>query len=201
VLASGSPQRRALLAALGLEFEVVVPEVEEERDGDPGQIVVENARRKARAVANTRHPRWRTTDSDPAEPHGGDAVMILAGDTEVVLDRRALGQPAGEGEARAHLEALAGRSHVVLGAIAILRSSGEERTGTASSEVTFRDLDKAMIGAYLASGEWRGRAGSYAVQGLGSALVERVEGDLSNVIGLPIPVLVGLAPELFEAGS
>jgi septum formation protein len=200
VLASGSPQRRALLAALGLEFEVVVPEVEEEREGDPGQLVVENALRKARAV--TRYPRWRTTDSDPAESNGGDAgEVVIAGDTEVVLDRRALGQPAGEGEARAHLEALAGRTHVVLGAIAILGSSGDERTGTASSDVTFRDLDEAMIGAYLASGEWRGRAGSYAVQGLGSALVERVEGDLSNVIGLPIPVLVDLAPELFEAQS
>ena len=161
-----------------------MPKSEEERDGEPRELVSHNALRKAHAVAVS----------------AGEEATIIAGDTEVVLDGRALGQPAGAPEARAHLEALSGRTHEVIGAIAILAPAGNgERTGTKSSKVTFRDLDEAMIGAYLASEEWRGRAGSYAVQGLGSALVDRVEGDLSNVIGLPIPLLVDLAPELFEA--
>jgi septum formation protein len=80
-------------------------------------------------------------------------------------------------------------------------SGGRERSAAAVSKVRVRPLEKLQIDAYLRSGEWRGRAGGYAVQGLGSALVEGVDGDLSNVIGLPIPLLAQLAPELFVQGS
>jgi septum formation protein len=126
---------------------------------------------------------------------------VIAGDTEVVVDGRVVGQPAFEGEARWCLETLSGRTHEVLGALALIgpdRVDGElsVRTGVESSRVTFGDLDQELIDRYLASGEWRGRAGGYAVQGLGSALVDGIDGDVSNVIGLPIRLLMRLAPEL-----
>jgi septum formation protein len=148
-------------------------------------VVLENARRKARVVAR----------SAPA------GSLVLAADTEVVLDGRVLGKAGGEAEARAYLRALSGRTHTVLGGL-VLREAEEgaggeaERAGTAASEVTFKRLDEATLDLYLASGEWRDRAGAYAIQGLGSILIERLEGDFSNVVGLPVGLLLELAPEL-----
>jgi septum formation protein len=126
---------------------------------------------------------------------------VIAGDTEVVVDGRVVGQPAFEGEARWCLETLSGRSHEVLGALALIgpdKVDGEltVRTGVETSRVTFAKLGPEMIDRYLASEEWRGRAGGYAVQGLGSALVDGIEGDVSNVIGLPVGLLLELAPDL-----
>jgi septum formation protein len=113
-----------------------------------------------------------------------------------------LGKAGSEEEARSYLEALSGRTHTVLGGLVVLATAvgeggGGERSGVAASEVTFRRLDHATLDLYLASGEWRDRAGAYAIQGLGSILLERLEGDFSNVVGLPVPLLLGLAPELF----
>jgi septum formation protein len=185
VLASGSPQRKALLRSLGLEFRVIPSGVEEVTEGDPREVVLANALAKARAVgARRRKP-----------------ALVIAGDTEVVVDGRALGQPALEGEARWCLETLSGRTHEVLGGVALIGPDSEdgepiERTGVETSRVTFARLDATLIDSYLGSGEWRGRAGGYAVQGLGSALVAGIEGDVSNVIGLPIGLLLRLAPEL-----
>jgi septum formation protein len=183
ILASGSPQRRALLSALGLDFEVRPPVIEEETDGDPREIVVVNARRKAVAVATA-----------------VEGALVIAGDTEVVIDGEVLGQPGNPAEARAHLERLSGREHQVLGGLALLSADrhqdDEPLTGVEVSAVAFRRLEPQLLEAYLASGEWRGRAGSYAIQGLGSALVDAVRGDVSNVIGLPIGLLLRLAPEL-----
>src|SRR4051794_30356268 len=179
ILASGSPQRRALLDALGLDFEVRVPEVEEETDGEPRELVERNARRKAEAVADD------ATDA-----------LVIAGDTEVVIDGEVLGQPQSEEEARAHLERLSASEHHVLGGLALLEQGAEPRTGVDVSTVAFKELDPRLLDVYLASGEWRGRAGSYAIQGLGSALVDVVRGDVSNVIGLPVGLLLRLAPEL-----
>jgi septum formation protein len=190
VLASASPRRREILTALGIPFEVVVPEVEELRDGRPEDVVVENARRKAAAGLRA----------------AGEEGLTLGVDTEVILDGRLLGKAADRAEARERLEALAGRTHTVLSGVVIYgaRCSGSERverSGVARSEVTFRELDEATLETYLASGEWRDRAGAYAIQGLGSILVERVEGDFSNVVGLPVRLLLELAPQLLDAAG
>ncbi len=160
--------------------------IDEITEGEPGEIVLENARWKAATVAATARP----------------GTLVIGGDTEVAVDGEALGQPGGEGEARAHLERLSGREHDVLGAIALLGPDQDPtgrpatREGVASSTVRFRELEPTLVEAYIASGEWRGRAGSYAIQGLGSALVESVHGDVSNVIGLPVGLLLRLAPEI-----
>jgi septum formation protein len=174
ILASRSPQRKAILEQLGVPFEVVIPDVEEREDGDPREMVVENALRKVRAVE-------------------GD--LVLGVDTTVVLDGRTYGKPGNEDEAESVLRLLSGRSHEVWSGIA-LRRSGAEHTATACTKVTFRALPKPLLGWYLASGEWRDRAGGYAIQGKGSALVERIDGDFWNVVGLPVPALLELAPDL-----
>jgi septum formation protein len=167
----------------------VIPDVQELVEGDPADVVLENARRKARAVFE------RVGGRDP----------VLAADTEVVLDGRILGKASGKGEARERLQSLSGRTHAVLSGLVVLvaAETGEpiEHTGLARSAVTFRDLDPRLLDAYLASGEWRDRAGAYAVQGLGSTLVERVDGDLSNVIGLPVNLLFELVPDLLDPQS
>ena len=130
LLASKSPQRRALLEALGLDFEVQVPEIEEEAEGDPRQLVVRNATRKAEAVA-AGHP---------------DA-LVIAGDTEVVIDGEVLGQPESEDEARAHLQRLSASEHHVLGGLALIGPGGDQepRTGVDVSTVAFRELDDALL--------------------------------------------------------
>ena len=174
VLASRSPQRRAILAQLDIPFVVEVPAVEEVRDDDPREMVLENAARKARAVAGER---------------------VLGVDTAVFLDGRSYGKPTDADEARRLLEALAGRRHEVWSGIA-LRDGGEERSASAVTGVTFRALASRELDWYLASEEWRERAGGYAIQGLGAALVEAVEGDFWNVVGLPVAELLRLAPEL-----
>lgn len=179
-LASGSPQRSEILRKLGVEFEVVVPGVEELEGGRPEVEVVENARRKARAV----------------EREG----MVIACDTDVVLDGRALGKPADEGEAREYLERMAGRAHTVMSGLVVL-VDGEERSGLERTTVVFKALDEAEKERYVRFGEWRGRSGGYAIQTLGSTLVERLEGSVSNVVGLPVGLLLELAPELLEPGT
>lgn len=185
ILASSSPQRSMLLKSMGLEFKAIASDVEETSEGEPQEVVLSNALAKGQAVAARRR----------------QGTLVIAGDTEVVVDGRVVGQPVFEGEARWCLETLSGRTHEVLGALALIgpdRENGQPtiRTGIERSKVTFAKLDHQLIDLYLASEEWRGRAGGYAVQGLGSALVDRVEGDVSNVIGLPMRLLLRLAPEL-----
>lgn len=180
VLASSSPRRREILTALGVEFKVVVPGVEEVADGPPADAVLENALRKARAGAE------RATSG----------ALVLGADTDVVLDDRVLGKAADPDGARAHLEALSGRTHEVLSAIALVDAERGEQTALERSLVTFRKLDEELLDLYLASDEWRDRAGAYAIQGLGSILIERLEGDFSNVVGLPVRALLRMAPEL-----
>lgn len=191
ILASRSPRRKEILGWLGVEFETVDPDVEELTEGDgPEALVLENARLKA--VAGFEAAR------SPSE------AVVLGVDTDVFLDGRMLGQPADRAEAEECLRALSGREHEVLSGVCLIgpRAAGipgaplRERAGVSRSLVTFRELDEATISAYLDSEEWRGRAGGYAIQGLGSMLVERVEGDFSNVVGLPIRVLLELDPAL-----
>ncbi len=175
-LASGSPQRVEILRKLGLEFEVVVPGVEELSGGDPEVEVVENARMKARAVER-------------------DGVVIAC-DTDVVLDGKALGKPADAEGARSYLDRMSGRAHEVLSGLVVL-VDGEERSGLERTTVVFKELSEAEKQRYVDFGEWQGRSGGYAIQTLGSTLVERVEGSVSNVVGLPVGLLFALAPELF----
>jgi septum formation protein len=175
VLASGSPQRRAILDQLGIAFEAAAPGVDELAGGDPRELVTENALRKARAVEGRR---------------------VLGVDTAVALEGRVFGKPADEDEARGFLAALSGRTHEVWSGIALVEGAAEE-TGTAVTYVTFRALSASDTDRYLVTGEWRGRAGGYAIQARGAALVERIEGDYLNVVGLPVAELVRMAPDLF----
>jgi septum formation protein len=179
VLASASPRRREILAALGITFEAVATGVDEIAEGPPEDAVVENALRKARAGA--------------ADAPG---ALVLGVDTEVVLDGRVLGKPEDAGQARERLEALSGRTHEVLSGLALVEPGGAERTALERSLVTFRELDPATLELYLDSEEWRDRAGGYAIQGLGSILIASLQGDFSNVVGLPVGALLGMAPEL-----
>lgn len=176
VLASGSPQRAEILRKLGVDFEVVVSGVDELTGGDPKFEVLENARLKARAV-----------------PRDG---VVIACDTDVVLDGKALGKPADEVEARAYLDRMSGRAHEVLSGLVVV-VDGEERTGLERTVVTFKRLSEAEKERYAEFGEWRGRSGGYAIQTLGSTLVGAIEGSVSNVVGLPVGLLFELAPELF----
>jgi nucleoside triphosphate pyrophosphatase len=172
VLASTSPQRRAILEQLGVPFDVVPPVYEEVGD-DP----VEHAVGKARSV-------------------DGGARPVLGVDTIVVCGGRVLGKPGGPEEAEEMLDLLAGTTHEVVSGLC-LRTAAWEETGRAVTSVAFRPLTPRDLAWYLASGEWEGRAGAYAIQGHGAALVERVEGDYLNVVGLPAALLVSLLAKRF----
>ena len=176
ILASGSPQRKAILEQLGVDFRVEVPELEEVVEGAPHEVVRENALLKARAV---------------------DGERVLGADTAVVLGDQTFGKPANESAAGHFLRALSGRAHEVMTGVAVI-DGGEERSDVAVTEVRFRELDDADLDWYLATGEWRDRAGGYAIQGRGAALVESIDGDYWNVVGLPVPLLLRLMPDLLR---
>jgi septum formation protein len=182
ILASRSPQRRAILEQLGIEFSVRVPDVKELTEGPPHEVAIENAYRKSAAVS--------AGDSD---------ALVLGVDTVVCLGKRIYGKPADEDEARATLRALSGRRHTVVSGVCVIED-GRARTAAADTAVEIRLLDDALLDWYLATGEWRERAGGYAIQGRGAALVERIEGDYLNVVGLPVPTVLELAPRLLAAG-
>ncbi len=181
LLASTSPQRRAILEQLRIPFDVVAPRYEEHDppEADATALVCEHARGKAESVAD----------------EAGDRP-VLGVDTTVVLDGRIYGKPTDAGGAERMLEELSGRTHAVVSGLALL-SPGWEVVEAAVTLVTFRALTPRDLGLYVASGEWEGRAGGYAIQGLGAALVERVEGDYLNVVGLPAGLLVRLLAERF----
>ncbi len=123
---------------------------------------------------------------------------VLGVDTVVALDGRIYGKPASSEDAGRTLGALAGRAHVVVSGVCLV-DRGVERTAVARTTVRFRPLDEAMIHWYVAGDEWRGRAGGYAIQGRGAALVESIEGDYFNVVGLPVAALLELAPGLLDS--
>lgn len=172
VLASTSPQRRAILEQLRIPFAAVAPDYEELGD-DP----VEHAAGKARSV-------------------DGGGRPVLGVDTDVFCAGRRLGKAAGAAEAREMLEWLAGRTHEVVSGLC-LRGNGWEELHRIVTEVTFRSVSAAEIERYVASGEWEGRAGAYAIQGFGASLVDRIAGDYLNVVGLPAGLLVRLLADRF----
>jgi septum formation protein len=173
ILASTSPQRRAILTQLGVPFEVVAPAYDEETGRDP----LERAAGKARSV-------------------DGGECPVLGVDTEVLLDGELLGKPANATEAEAMLEALAGRTHEVVSGLCLRTPAWEDLHG-ATTLVTFRPLTPRDLARYITTGEWEGRAGAYAIQGLGAALVERIDGDFLNVVGLPAALLVDVLAHRF----
>jgi septum formation protein len=185
VLASASPQRRAILESLGLDFTVRPAHVEELQQGDPAQVALHNALQKARACG-------ARADDAPA-----GAQVVLGCDTVVWLGGRIHGKPAGERAARATLQALSGNTHTVISGVAVL-GAGEPRTAVARTEVTFRWLSDELLDWYLAIGEWRDRAGGYAIQGAGAALVRSIDGDFQNVVGLPLASLIDIYPQLLR---
>lgn len=179
VLASGSPQRRALLERMGVPFTVRVSNASELEQGeDTAQVAVENALRKARAVRRA-----------------GAAEAVLGCDTIVVLDGVIYGKPPDATAARATLSALGGRTHEVISGLALLLGE-EQRTAVARTRVTFRALDAELLEWYVGTEEWRGRSGGYAIQGEGATLALALEGEEENVVGLPLKALLELYPEL-----
>lgn len=176
ILASGSPRRRDLLAAGGLGFEVIVSDADEDnpRSTHPRAVAMELALAKATAVAARLPP-----DAEPA--------VILAADTIVVLDDEILGKPADRSRAAAMLGRLSGRTHEVITGVAVMQHPpGATHVDAARSRVTFKILDPALIESYAASGECDDKAGAYGLQGRGREFIRSVEGEVSNVIGLPI---------------
>ncbi len=181
LLASTSPQRSALLTQLGLPFDVVAPDYVEvdPPEADAVELVRAHAQGKARSVA----------------AQAGDRP-VLGVDTAVALGGRLYGKPADATEAEAMLDALAGETHVVVSGLCLI-TLGWELVEHASTRVTFRPLTARDLAAYVATREWEGRAGGYAIQGRGAALVEQIDGDYSNVVGLPVALLVRLLAERF----
>jgi septum formation protein len=181
LLASRSPQRRAILEQLGIPFDVVAPRYDEEpvQAADAVELVRLHARAKAASVSD-----------------GAGDRPVLGVDTEVVLDGRIYGKPGDATEAETMLEALGGRTHIVVSGLCLV-TRGWEMVDHESTRVTFRPLTARDLATYIATGEWQGRAGAYAIQGRGAALVDRIEGDYLNVVGLPASLLVRLLADRF----
>jgi len=182
LLASTSPQRRAILEQLGVPFEVVAPDYQEadDRAASPVDLVRAHAAGKARSVAG----------------RAGDR-LVLGVDTTVVLDGAVYGKPGDEEKAVEMLEALGGRTHEVISGLCLV-TPGWEEVADETTRVTFRSLNPRDIATYVSTGEWEGRAGAYAIQGKGAALVERIDGDYLNVVGLPAALLIRLLAERFS---
>jgi len=188
VLASTSPQRRAILEQLRIPFTAVAPRYEEDdpADADPVALVRAHAEGKARSVH-------------------AEGSVTLGVDTTVHLDGVVYGKASGREDAERMLRALSGRTHTVLSGICLVGATAEMVVEHVVTDVTFRRLVDSEVENYLSSGEWEGRAGAYAIQGLGGRLVERIDGDYLNVVGLPGAALVRLlarhAPELLQIGG
>ena len=182
LLASKSPQRRAILEQLHIPFDVVAPKYDEEPlpFADPVQVVREHARGKARSVADVAEDR-----------------PVLGVDTAVVLGGRIFGKPTNASDAEQMLEELSGKTHVVVSGLCLL-TPGWEDIEHEATHVSFRELTPRELGTYVATGEWEGRAGAYAIQGRGASLVRQIEGDYLNVVGLPAALLVRLLAERFS---
>jgi septum formation protein len=183
-LASTSPQRRAILEQLRIPFETVAPTYVE--DDPPGLVPADLVRAHAEGKARSVH---------------GEGQLTLGVDTTVVLDGRIYGKPVDRDGAARMLNELSGRTHTVVSGLCLL-GAGEDVIGHEITDVTFRLLSHDTVASYLDSGEWEGRAGAYAIQGLGGRLIERIEGDYLNVVGLPSALLVSLlehhAPNLLQ---
>lgn len=186
VLASGSPRRRELLSGCGLDFETMVPDVDERRlpGEDAATLVGRLAAEKARAAARRRPEAW-----------------VIGADTVVVCGGEILGKPSDRTEARRMLKLLQGREHEVWGGIAVACAQiGREMAGAGVSVVRFAPLSEEEIERYLDSGEPFDKAGAYAIQGVGAALVEAVSGSYTNIVGLDLARLFRMLKSLGALG-
>jgi septum formation protein len=176
ILASASPRRRELLAQIGISpDEILAAGVDESprRGETPRQLAERLAMAKAVAVRDKLGPASRE-------------AIVLAADTVVAVGRRVLGQAQSADEAERYLRLLSGRNHRVFTAIAVVGSDGAARARTVETRVAFKRLSEEEMRAYLASGEWHGKAGGYAIQGRAGAFVTRIVGSYGNVVGLPL---------------
>ena len=178
ILASRSPQRRAILEQLGIAFELLPVDVDETAFGDPIEVARANALAKAQAAARLRPER-----------------TILGVDTVVALDGEIYGKPVCEAAAAQTLKRLSGRTHEVVSGIALLDPANPQ-VGHEVTKVTFRPLRDADVTRYVQTREWSGRAGGYAIQGKGALLVRRIMGDYLNVVGLPVAKMLDLDSSL-----
>jgi septum formation protein len=172
-LASQSPRRRALLQQLGLDpglVDVDVPEIRQ-----PGEPALDYVNRVAREKAG----------AGLLDVMASPGAFVLAADTEVILDDEVFGKPADADDAARMLRRLSDQTHQVATVVWLLSAAGEA-SATSRSEVTFASLDEAMISAYVASGEWQGKAGAYAIQGRAAAFIAHLSGSYSGVMGLPL---------------
>jgi septum formation protein len=181
ILASTSPQRRVILEQLGIPFDVVAPTYDEADppEADAVDLVKAHAQGKARSVAD-----------------GAGARPVLGVDTAVTLGGKIYGKCDNAEAAAEMLETLGGKTHMVVSGLCLI-SPGWEIVDHVATRVTFRPLTPRDIAMYIASGEWEDRAGAYAIQGLGAGLVEEIEGDYLNVVGLPASLLIRLLSERF----
>jgi septum formation protein len=196
VLASASPRRAELLATAGFQFETLPVDVDErvKASETPAEYVRRLASEKsARAL--------QLLETQAAAGHAGsatDEVVILGADTAVVVDNRIFGKPRDDENAREMLRSLSGRSHQVVTAVS-LRSRNEERVGLETTDVWIANLTANDLDWYVSTGEGRDKAGAYAIQGLASRLIPRIEGSYSNVVGLPL-ALVNQLLKSFRVG-
>ena len=172
ILASGSPRRKRLLEDAGLAFDVVQAPPDVEEGIAPGLVAEVEAMCRALAKA-----------SCVAKVHSG--VFVLGADTVVVLEGEILGKPSSVDDASRMLKMLSGRTHEVITAFTLLGPDSHQEEAV-TTKVSFREIDEETIERYVRSGESMGKAGAYAIQGLGGSLVDRVEGSYTNVVGLPV---------------
>ncbi len=178
VLASGSPRRLALLDQVGIQPDLLFPTNVDETPGDremPRSLASRLARSKAEAAVGKR----KVLDL-------GEGTFILAADTVVSMGRRVIGKPETIDEASEGLKLLSGRSHRVYSAIHLITPKGQSRQRIVETRVRFKNLSREDLESYLVSGEWRGKAGGYAIQGRAEAFVQKIQGSYSNVVGLPL---------------
>lgn len=188
ILASASPRRRELLGQIGLTFQVKVSDVEERiTEAIPGPVVEQLSAQKAEAV-------WRQECADREKEAGEGAegeLLVIGADTVVVCDGEILGKPRDAAHATAMLDMLQGRTHQVYTGVTLLyrREGWEEIIRKSFHEITtvhFYSMDKSEIGEYVASGDPLDKAGAYGIQGLCARYIKGIEGDYSNVVGLPV---------------
>ena len=196
ILASSSPRRTELLTAAGIKHLVITEDTPETGSGSPAVVVRENARLKARAVAEAIAAGKYRDDAVPLEN-----LPLLGADTIVAMEQnsggkpaRIFGKPKDEREAREMLMALSGQTHSVYTGICFIKCD-REYTAVDKTQVHFMELTPIVLERYIASGEWMGKAGAYAVQGRAMAFVDRMEGSVANVIGLPVHAVAALAEE------